>query len=85
MISEFAKPPLDIVESFLLCYIIDKECSYSTPVVRTGYGTVPLLTSSVPNLCLDRLPLYLFIPSSYALSNIEQINQNLRGKKFLFD
>lgn len=38
----------------LLCYIIDKQRTNGTPVVRTSYRSEVLLTSSVPYLQLDR-------------------------------
>ncbi|RWW65382.1 hypothetical protein BHE74_00027319 [Ensete ventricosum] len=40
-------PPPDIVKGLLLCYVVDQQCSHRTPVIRTGYGTVPLLTCGI--------------------------------------
>lgn len=55
MIAELLQPPVDIVVGLVLTDIIDEKSTDSTPIVSGGDGTVTFLTSSIPNLSLDRL------------------------------
>ena len=55
MIAKFLQPPVDIVVSLVLTDIVDEKSTDSTPIVSGGDGTVTFLTSSIPNLSLDRL------------------------------
>lgn len=65
MVPELTKPPMDIVEGLSLGNVVDQKRAYSTSVVSTGDGSVPLLTGRVPYLCLDCFPLYLLQHDHY--------------------
>lgn len=43
----------------MLADVVNEQGADGTPVVGGGDGTVPLLTSGIPDLCLDGLGVYL--------------------------
>ena len=53
------EPLLDIIERFIISHIIDNNDTVSTSVVGWGDSAETLLSSSVPNLELDCLPVEL--------------------------
>lgn len=55
VIPQFLQPTVDIVVSLVLADIVDEEGADSATVVSGGNGTVSLLTSGIPDLCLDGL------------------------------
>lgn len=55
MVPQLLQPPGDVVIGLMLADIVNKQGADSTAVVGRGNGAVPLLTSCIPNLCLDSL------------------------------
>lgn len=55
MVPQLLQPPVDILVGLVLADIIDEEGADSATVVSRGNGTVALLASSIPDLCLDGL------------------------------
>ncbi|PKI66498.1 hypothetical protein CRG98_013154 [Punica granatum] len=55
MIPQLTKPPLHIVESLPLGYVVDKKRPNCSPIISTSNSSIPLLTSSIPYLRLDFL------------------------------
>ena len=55
VVAELLQPPGDVVIGLMLADIVNKQGADSTTVVGRGDGAVPLLTSCIPNLCLDSL------------------------------
>lgn len=55
MVPELLQPPGHIVVRLVLADIIDKEGTDSTSIVCGCDGSVSFLSSSIPNLSLDRL------------------------------
>jgi len=59
MIPQLLQPPRDILVGLVLADIVDKQSSNSTPVVRGCDGSISLLPCCIPDLCFDRLCVYL--------------------------
>lgn len=55
VIPQLLQPPVDILISLMLADVVNKEGTDGATVVSRGNRAVALLTSSVPNLCLDCL------------------------------
>lgn len=55
VVTQLLQPPVDIVVGLVLADIVDEEGTDGATVVGRGDGPVALLTSSIPNLCLDGL------------------------------
>ena len=50
---DFIEPVLHMGECFFASYVVDKECTDGTAVIRPGNGPEILLACSVPNLEFD--------------------------------
>lgn len=55
VVSQLLQPPVDIVVGLVLADVVDEEGTDGATVVGRGDGPVALLTSSIPDLCLDGL------------------------------
>lgn len=55
MISQFLQPPIDILVGLMFADVVDEESADRATVVGRGNRPVTFLTSSIPNLSLDRL------------------------------
>lgn len=55
VVPQLLQPPVDIVVSLVLADVVDEEGTDGATVVGRGDGPVALLTSSIPDLCLDGL------------------------------
>lgn len=55
VISELFQPPVNIIVGLMLADVVNKKGTDGTTIVGRGNGAVTLLTSSVPDLRLDRL------------------------------
>ncbi len=55
MVSELLEPPRNVLVGLVLGNIVNQERSNGSTVVGTRNGTVALLSSSIPDLSLDRL------------------------------
>ena len=53
MIPELFQQSLDVVVGLMLTYVVDEESSYSPWVAGGSCGSASLLTSDIPDLCLD--------------------------------
>jgi hypothetical protein len=62
MISEFFQPAGHVVVGLMLADIVDEERTDCSTVIGRGDGAVSFLTSSVPDLRLDRLCVHLNRP-----------------------
>eukprot|EP01018_Ginkgo_biloba_P032895 Gb_28848 [translate_table: standard] len=69
MASQLFKPTCNMIKCLSLCYVIYEHCSNGTSVVSTSYCPVPLLSSSIPYLCLDCLLIYRNCPGLELNSN----------------
>lgn len=52
VVAQLLKPTVDILVGLVLADIVDEEGTDSATVVGRSDGTVPLLTSGIPDLCL---------------------------------
>ena len=59
MVAQLLQPPCDVLVGLVLADVVDKQRSHGAAVVGRCDGAVSLLTGCVPNLCLDRLGVYL--------------------------
>ena len=50
MLLDFLKPPIKVYERVFVCQIKDNQNTVGTFIISFGDGSVPFLTSSVPNL-----------------------------------
>lgn len=55
VVAQLLQPPRDVLVGLMLADIVDEQGADSTAIVSRGDGAVPLLTSGIPNLCLDGL------------------------------
>lgn len=55
VVAQLLQPPRDILVGLMLADVVDEQGANSTAIVSRGNGTVSLLTSGIPNLCLDGL------------------------------
>ena len=69
MVSQFLQPSCDVFVCLVLADIVDKQSPHGTSVVGGCDGAISLLPSSIPNLRLDRLRIYLDRPSSELYTN----------------
>ena len=59
VIPQLLQPPVDILVGLVFADIVDKKGTHRTTVVGRGDRTVTFLTSSIPDLSLDRLGIHL--------------------------
>lgn len=59
MVPQLLQPPSDVLVRLVLADVVDEQRTDGASVVCGGDGAVALLTSSVPNLGLDRLGINL--------------------------
>ena len=59
VIPQLLQPPVDILVGLVFADIVDEKGTNGTTVVSRGDGTVTFLTSSIPDLSLDRLGIHL--------------------------
>lgn len=62
MISQLLQPPRHILVRLVLADIIDEKGTNGSSVVGGCDGAVSLLSCCIPDLCLDRLRIYLDAP-----------------------
>ena len=62
MVSELLQPPGNVVVGLVLADVVDEQSADSTTVVSRCDGSISLLTSSIPDLSLDRLGVNLDRP-----------------------
>ena len=55
VVPQLLQPPVDILVGLVLADIVHEEGTDSAAIVGRGNGTVALLTSGIPDLCLDCL------------------------------
>lgn len=63
MVSQLLQPPRHSLISLVLADIVDEQGAHCSSVVGGCDGAVSLLAGGIPDLCLDRLRIYLDTPS----------------------
>lgn len=69
MVPQLLKPSGNVLVGLVFANVVDQQSSNGASVVCGSDGTVSLLASSIPNLCFDRLRIYLDRPSSELYTN----------------
>lgn len=64
MVPQLLQPPVDILVGLMFANVVYEESPDRTTVVSRRDGPVPFLTSSIPNLSLNRLGIHLDRPGS---------------------
>lgn len=59
MIPQLLQPPRNVLVGLVFADIVDQERTYRSSVIGGCDGSISLLPSGIPNLCLDRLRIYL--------------------------
>lgn len=59
MVPQLLQPSCNVFVGLVFANIVDKQSSDRTSVIGRCDGSISLLPSGIPNLCLDRLCVYL--------------------------
>lgn len=59
MVPQLLQPPRNILVGLVLANIVNQQSSHCSSIVGRCDGSVSLLSRGIPDLCLDRLCIYL--------------------------